>query len=76
MVSKAKIMEAISNNDIVVITGENQHQVLDILDGIYAPKVGKTVSTGAVLYRFQDKSVYVGDMPAHPTLSSAYRMEI
>lgn len=75
MTSNKDIIQAINNNDIVIISGSHQYRALNFLDTLIKG-YGKTLSNGSVLYNFGVKKVFVGDMPEHPSLQHAYRMEM
>lgn len=70
-----KINTALKHHDNVVVTGENQGKILEVVEKM-SGEIGRTLSTGAVAYTVGKKKVFVGDMPHHPSLLGAARISL
>lgn len=69
------IHNAVREKKNLVFSGAHQGKALDILDSMTG-NTGQMLSTGAIAYKVKSSTIIVGDMPRHPSLIGAQRMNL
>lgn len=75
MTINQEITQALDDNDHIVITGKRQGLILKEVESITG-SIGRCLGNGSVFYSMGKKKIFVGDMPYHPSLSGATRIEL